>query len=175
MTIIKRVTISTKGGMFMLATIVNAEKGYLAQFDRLFNHPIEKVWAVLTENDKLKIWMSHLEIVDLKKDGLIKFHHNDGSDRYEEMKITDFVDSAVLEFEWGADIVRFELQTLGDGCLFILKEFISELTDHTPKDLAGWHVCLNMFEAVLENKTLGHPENEWEKWFEEYKELMNEI
>src|SRR5690606_17715034 len=67
-----------KGGQNMLATIQSAEKGYLAQFDRLINHPIEEVWAVLTENEKLKIWMSHLEIVDLKIDGLIKFHQNDG-------------------------------------------------------------------------------------------------
>jgi uncharacterized protein YndB with AHSA1/START domain len=34
----------------MLASIQKVESGYVARFDRLLNHSVEKVWAALTEN-----------------------------------------------------------------------------------------------------------------------------
>lgn len=51
----------------MLAVIDKQNNEYVVQFDRHFSYSIEEVWSVLTENSKLKKWMSNLQIESLKQ------------------------------------------------------------------------------------------------------------
>lgn len=157
----------------MLAIIEKVEDNNYARFERLFNHSVEVVWAAITENGKLEKWMSNLEMKDLKKEGTIKFNMNDGTDSFIEMKIRDFQKYSLLEFEWGEDWVRFELYSKPIGCLIVLKEKISAINDHTSKDLAGWHVCLNMLSALLDGNVSVFPKEEWEVLLEKYISLVN--
>ncbi|MGE6257093.1 SRPBCC family protein [Heyndrickxia sporothermodurans] len=159
----------------MLAKIEKAETGYVVQFQCSLNASIEEVWSALTENDRLEKWMSNLQIVDLRKGGTIKFNMNDGTGESFDINIIDSHQSSVLEFEWGRDRVRFELSPQSSGCLLVLKEFIQELNDHTPKDLAGWHVCLDMMKELLNGNKMDFPKDEWEKWYEQYKIEVNQI
>ncbi|MGZ9819193.1 SRPBCC family protein [Peribacillus simplex] len=152
----------------MQAVIEKEGNGIIARFDRLLNHSVEKVWGALTENDKLEKWMSNLEIKDLRKDGNIKFNFNDGSGKSFDMKIRDFQESAVLDFEWGDGWVRFEVSPEKDECSLVLKESIQPVNDHTPKDLAGWHVCLDMLSDLLDGHHQDFPMGKWEKWHMEY-------
>ncbi|CAM5200963.1 hypothetical protein UACE39S_00179 [Ureibacillus acetophenoni] len=158
----------------MIATITKYDDKFIAQYERLFKQPAEKVWDSITNNEHLKKWMGHLEIVDLRKDGKILFYFNDESGKIIEMKITDFQDGSVIEFEWGTDTVRFEVIPTKDETELIMKEYINKLTDHTPKDLAGWQVCLMHLSNVINDETKEIPENEWEKWYEKYKELVKQ-
>ncbi len=57
----------------MLAEIEKQSNGYIVKFQRQFPYTIEEVWSVLTENSKLKKWMSNLQIENLKTGGMIKF------------------------------------------------------------------------------------------------------
>ena len=156
----------------MLAKLYKSENGYTALFERYFDVPFEKLWASLVNNENFKFWMEHLEITDLSKGGTMLFHYHDGSGKYEKMAITDFADEKVLQFEWGADTVRFETVPNGEGSLLILKEFIRGITDHTPKDLAGWHVCLLRFNDVVTGESNELAADEWEKWYSEYGLLV---
>jgi hypothetical protein len=90
----------------MIAVIQKAENGYIARYERHLQHSVEKVWAYLTENDKLIKWFSELE-------------------------------------------------------------------DHTPKDLAGWHVCLDVIKALLDGKTFESRNEEWKIQYELYKQLLD--
>ncbi|MGE7765011.1 SRPBCC family protein [Peribacillus sp. NPDC096540] len=159
----------------MLAVIEKGEGGIIARFERLLNHPVEKVWAAITENDKLEKWMSNLEIEELGKEGTIKFNMNDGSGSSFDIKIRDFQKHSVLEFEWGDGWVRFELSPQTDGCLLVLKESIPTLSAHTSKDLAGWHVCLEMLSTLLAGHYIDFPKGEWEKLHEKYIIVVNQI
>lgn len=160
----------------MLATIQKQQNNYVVKFNRPLSHSVDAVWAVLTENEKLQKWMNNLEIIDLRKNGKIHFNMNDGTDASMEIKITDYVESEVLEFDWGKDTVRFELSPTSSGSILVLVESIGELTEHTPKDLAGWHVCLNLLSDLL-NGTVheAFPMEEWHKWFAEYKQLVDDV
>jgi uncharacterized protein YndB with AHSA1/START domain len=126
------------------------------------------VWAALTENDKLARWMPNLKVVELRNGGTIQFDMKDGSGTFIDIKILDYLEYSVLEYEWGKDRVRFELYPKPDGCLLVLKEFIDTLTDHTSKDLAGWHVCLDLLSALLDGRYMEFPKGEWEKWYDNY-------
>ncbi|MGE8034988.1 SRPBCC family protein [Lysinibacillus sp. NPDC093692] len=160
----------------MLATIQKQQINYGVKFNRPLSHSVDTIWAVLTENGKLQKWMNNLEIIDLRKNGKIHFNMNDGTDTYMEITITDYVEKEVLEFDWGKDTVRFELSPTSSGSILVLLESIGELTEHTPKDLAGWHICLGLLSDLL-NGTVheAFPEEEWRKWFAEYKQLVHDV
>ncbi|WP_055743654.1 SRPBCC family protein [Brevibacillus choshinensis] len=87
-------------------------------------------------------------------------------------------DGYVARFEtlnWsinGEDRVRFELYSESDGCRLVLFEKINKMTGDTPKDLAGWHVCLDVIKALLDDRIVDSREKEWEKWYKEYSLLV---
>ncbi|KMY51507.1 SRPBCC family protein [Peribacillus loiseleuriae] len=157
----------------MLANLKKGEHGYIARFERYEEHSVEKVWSMLTENDKLATWFSELRIDELRKGGIIKFDMQDGT--FEEFTITDFKLNSVLEFTWDKDLVRFELYPEQDGCLLVLIEKIETITDHTPRDLAGWHVCLEVIQALLDGRKIDSREEEWEQWYEKYVVAVKEV
>ncbi len=155
----------------MLATILEEGNGYKATFERHWNFSVEEVWSWLTENDKLKQWFSELDIEDLREDGLIKFDMGDGT--FEEMTIVELKPNSVFEFTWGDDVVRFELESTTDGCKLLLIEKLAQITPHTPKDLAGWHVCLDVVHELLAGKELPFRKEKWETWYEKYTNVTH--
>ncbi|WP_338752681.1 SRPBCC family protein [Bacillus sp. FJAT-52991] len=156
----------------MLAIIEKVENGYVARFERHLKHSLEKVWSMLTENEELSKWFSELRIDDLREGASIKFDMRDGT--FEEMKILELKMYSVLEYTWGEDNVRFELYLEPEGCRLVLIEKIKTITNHTPKDLAGWHVCLDVINALLDGRTFSR-EDEWKKWYEKYVQATAKI
>ncbi|MDN4493421.1 SRPBCC domain-containing protein [Ureibacillus aquaedulcis] len=159
----------------MLAKIYKSDAGYTAEYEHNYEVPSERVWSSLVSNENYRFWMEHLEITDLSKGGNINFHFNDGSGTIEKITITDYMEGKVLQFEWGEDTVRFEIIPAYTSSRLIMKQFLTKLTDHTPKDLAGWHVCLQKFDDVVTGESHFLPEDEWEKWYAEYKLLVNNL
>lgn len=159
----------------MLAVVEKFEDGYIATYNRPLNHSVDKVWSALTENAKLEKWMSNLQVIDLRKGGTIKFNMNDGTGKSLDISILEYKELSYLQYEWGEGWVRFELYPKVDGCLLIIKEYIPTLSDHTSKDLAGWHVCLDMFSTLLDGQYMDFPMDEWEKWHEKYINVIRQI
>ncbi|QWI22152.1 SRPBCC family protein [Bacillus mycoides] len=157
----------------MLAEIEKQIDGYIIKFERQFPNTIEEVWSVLTENSKLKKWMSNLQIENLKTGGIIKFDMMDGS--FLNIDILECQLNSVLEFTCDKDRVRFEIHKEKNGALLLLKEYIHELTDHTPNDIAGLHICFALFSSVLEGEEKVFSKDEWEYWFDNYKVKVDEL
>jgi hypothetical protein len=82
---------------------------------------------------------------------------------------------SILEYTWAEDLVRFELNPEIDGCKLVLNEKLTKITDHTPRDLAGWHVCLDVINALLDGQTIESRKDEWQKWYEKYSEAIEKI
>jgi uncharacterized protein YndB with AHSA1/START domain len=158
----------------MLAKIEKVEKGYIARFERHLKHSVETVWPWLTVNEKLAKWFKELRVDELCEGGFYKFDMQDGT--FEELEIIELKMYSLLEFMWsGKDSVRFELYQEPDGCTLILKEKIEAVTNHTPKDLAGWHVCLDVIATLLDGRTLDSRDEKWRKWYEEYVQAMEKV
>ncbi|MFF2155230.1 SRPBCC family protein [Paenibacillus chitinolyticus] len=150
----------------MLAILEKAQDGYVARFHRAYRHSAEALWAMLTENDKLSRWFSELEVGELREGGFIRFHMPDGS--FEKLDILELNPPSILEYTWGEDRVRFELYPEPEGCRLILIEKLQAITAHTPKDLAGWHVCLEVVRLLLKGEEMPSRKKEWESWYETY-------
>ncbi|MNJ47567.1 hypothetical protein D3C77_427260 [compost metagenome] len=157
----------------MLADIQQAEHGYIARFERQLPHSAQEVWSWLSENDKLPQWFSELRVDELRTGGVIKFDMQDGT--FEELEITELKMESVLEYTWGEDLVRFELYPESNGCRLLLIEKLHQIKDHTPKDLAGWHVCLDVVSKLLGGETLESRHEEWKIWFEKYVQLIKDL
>ena len=84
-------------------------------FTRRLPHPPEKVWRALTEPEHLEEWFPN-DIDGERKEGAalrFLFRNNEADDMTGEMLVYD--PPAILEFTWGPDTLRFELQPEGDG------------------------------------------------------------
>lgn len=132
----------------MLASIQQVDGRYTARFERHLKHPLDQVWSVLTDNDRLAEWFPQLRIDELREGGRIKFDMQDGT--FKELTITDLAMHSVLGYTWGEDRVRFELYPEPEGCLLVLVEQLHKITGHTSKDLAGWHVSLDVIDALCQ-------------------------
>ena len=156
----------------MIADIKLDNDGYLVKWERKTNQPVEAVWAMLTDNRKLEKWFEELRAGDLHEGGYMKFYIPDVMD--EKLEISEFKPNTVLEFDWFGDVIRFELYPENDGCRLILVEKVKTITEQTKKDLAGWHVCLDVIIALLDEETIQR-EDEWKHWYEKYREKLEEF
>ncbi|OKP96410.1 SRPBCC family protein [Paenibacillus sp. P46E] len=154
----------------MIATLQAAPMGATATFERYYTQPVDKVWAMLTDNALLAKWFPELRAQDLSAGGSMIFNLADGSSIV--MGIKDIKVNSVLEYVWGNDSVRFELSPDTDGTRLLLIESISAITSHTAKDLSGWHVCLDVIGALLDGEELRNRKTVWEQWFTEYTRLV---
>lgn len=156
----------------MIARIEKVDNNYLAIYERHLKHPVENVWAYLTDNEKLPKWFSELRVDELREGGVIKFDMGDGT--LDELTILDLKLNSILEFSWWVDTVRFELSPESGGSSLRLIEKIHTITEYTPRDLAGWHVCLDVIEALLDGRSIERKE-EWEIWYKKYVKEIEKV
>lgn len=156
----------------MRAEITRQTEGYLAEFERNLTHSPINVWNMLNDNSRLKQWFEELQIGKSGKGGHLLFDMGDGA--VEELRITDYEEGRILAFEWWEDHVRFEVEDKNGGSLLRLVETIQRITPQTAKDLAGWHVCLDAIESILDGEKLDR-DAEWKQWYEEYKRLLDSM
>ncbi|MDY0394585.1 SRPBCC family protein [Virgibacillus halophilus] len=154
----------------MIANIAQKTGVLTATYERSLQHEPESVWAYLTDNSKLKRWFLELEIQDLKRGGEIRFDLGNGN--HERMKITEVDHQKVLAFTWDKNVVRFELTADGKCCMLVFIAYLYEITDHTPKDLAGWHVCLDVIETLLDGRTMEDRTAIWQTYYPKYQQAL---
>ncbi|WP_187119003.1 SRPBCC family protein [Bacillus marasmi] len=159
----------------MLADIIKKDTGCIVRFERMLNHSAEEIWPWLTENERLPQWFPELRIETLQKGGRIKFDMGDGS--FEEMVILDLEIFSMLEFTWGEDTVRFEITKKDKDHQLTLIENINKITNHTAKDVAGWHVCLDVIEHLLNGEGIQSVSRMdlWKTYYGQYDQKITEI
>jgi uncharacterized protein YndB with AHSA1/START domain len=67
-------------------------------------------------------------------------------------EVITFTPPQVLEFSWGHDVMRFELQPDGDSAILTLVHPLSEL-GRAAHDGAGWHECFELLGYELDGQT----------------------
>jgi uncharacterized protein YndB with AHSA1/START domain len=119
-------------------------------FTRRLAHPLEKVWRAVTEPEHLAVWFPQ-EIVGERRAGAsLRFVSSNGEGFDGEM--LDFEPPSVMEFTWGADRLRIELQPDGSGTVLTLTDSFDDL-GKAARDAAGWHECLDRLRCELDGTT----------------------
>lgn len=167
-------------------TLGQADGRYLLRFERRFAHPVERVWDALTRPERLIEWFGPTEVeLELVKGG--RFHTRGGSPELVEAIIAEHGDVPiesrdtvlrveppyVFEHTFGGDpssIVRWELHPDADGCVLRLThtEPPGFPAADAPRDLAGWHVLLELLGHALDGHPIAWPRDRWEQHRDRY-------
>jgi uncharacterized protein YndB with AHSA1/START domain len=124
-------------------------------FVRLLRHSPDKVWAALTDPAQLREWSPYTADRDLRSVGDATLTMIDG-DVSEDLaaSVTRAERPRLLEYTWGTDVLRWELAAIDSGTRLTLRHTVSD-QDWVPKVAAGWHLCLDVAEHLLDGQPIG--------------------
>ncbi|TVR75410.1 MAG: SRPBCC family protein [Sphaerobacteraceae bacterium] len=134
---------------------------YVIRFERHLHHPIERVWAALTDPEKLQQWLAATEL-DPVPDGRYVLHFQN-IEHTHVGRVIRYEPPYLFEHTFGDDangVVRWELSPSEEGCLLRLSHTIYSSTGMA-NFMAGWHAHLELLQHVLS----GSPQPwSWDSW-----------
>jgi uncharacterized protein YndB with AHSA1/START domain len=153
--------------MFSDATVETRDGRYVLRYERRLDHPIEKVWAALTEPEEIVGWLAQAEL-DLSEGGQIVLrwlnYDEQGNQAVLHGTITRLDPPRLIEYESDAQgVLRWELSEDGEGCLLAFTNITPAPEDQVTKNLAGWHIHLDHLAEALDGRPV-----DWPRWWEEH-------
>ncbi len=147
------------------AEIARASDDGRIRIERTFAHPIERVWAALTERDRLAEWIGPGEI-EPRTGGTIRTVFSGVEPPAVLESVVDEIEPPrLLQFRFvdgvGDDnMVRFELTGRGDVTRLVLTQSRVPSDRDLADNAAGWHMRIDMLGASLDH---GMQEISWDK------------
>jgi uncharacterized protein YndB with AHSA1/START domain len=124
-------------------------------FVREFRHPVERVWAALTDPDHLKDWAPFTAERDLSEPGDTRLTMLDGEAAVDlPCVVTRAEPPTLLEYTWGEDQLRWELTPSDGGTRLTLRHRVQG-PEWVPMVAAGWHICLDVADRLLAGDRIG--------------------
>jgi uncharacterized protein YndB with AHSA1/START domain len=123
-------------------------------FVRDLRHSPAKVWAALTDPAQLGKWAPYTASRDLASTGEATLTMIDGA-THEDLAatVTHVEPLKLLEYSWGGDLLRWELSPTADGTQLTLLHTMTD-KDWIAKVAAGWHLCLDVADRLLEGNPI---------------------
>jgi uncharacterized protein YndB with AHSA1/START domain len=123
------------------------------RFSRRIAHPVQRVWAALTDPAELTGWWGQAD-VDLVEGGkfVLRWLNTDGGGNRAEMHatITRLEPPRLLETTGDLHgVLRWELRPDGDGTLLAFSSTLELPAEYRTMVLAGWHWHLDALAAYL--------------------------
>lgn len=150
--------VATRGD-YQPGSVVDAElrrdgSRWTLVFVRQLKHPPGKVWLALTDPTHLSDWAPFDVDRDLGSTGAAKLTLVGVTPPPQpiEIEVRQAEAPRLLEYTWGNDVVRWELEATESGTRLTLRQSVDEAT-WAPKTAAGWHIGLDVAERAL----AGHP------------------
>jgi uncharacterized protein YndB with AHSA1/START domain len=143
------------------------------RFVRELPHPPEKVWRAVTEDEHQAAWFPDEMHGERVVGALLRFVSREAPDfpGFDGTMLV-FEPPTTLEFTWGTDILRFELEPTSAGTRLTLIDTFDE-QGKAARDGAGWHVCLEQLGYALAGHELPwKPEDRWAEVNAAYVEAL---
>jgi uncharacterized protein YndB with AHSA1/START domain len=160
------------------ATAHRDRKRWTLHMVREFTHPPDSVWATLTDPARLREWAPFDAERNLETAGpvLLTTAGTPSVDTI-DATVTLAVRPRVLEYKWGSDVLRWDLEPTGPGTRLTLHHTVAD-RGWLSKVAAGWHICLDVAERALDGDPPGRIVGEaakqigWERLNAEYAEQL---
>lgn len=121
---------------------------------RDLRHAPELVWAALTEPGQLAEWAPFDVDRNLGTVGTVNFTTaGTPSPQISETRVTRAEEPSLLEYSWGGNDLRWELEPRGTGTRLTLWHNIDRR--YISWGAAGWHVCFDVLDRMLGGEPLG--------------------
>jgi uncharacterized protein YndB with AHSA1/START domain len=150
---------------------------YVLRYERRLHHPIDKVWAALTDPAQVEEWWARAE-VELAEGGRARLEWLNG-DAVAEGRVSRLEPPTTIEFD--TDIhgrLLWELTPDEDGTRLTLTVTAELPDDYLASVRAGWHSHLDFLEAALDGTPVdwpNWPKHVWEKHNAVYEASMRPI
>jgi uncharacterized protein YndB with AHSA1/START domain len=174
-----------------LGTIEQTGDKHVLRYERRLAHPVERVWAAITEPDELRGWLAAAEELELREGGAISLRWLNVPDDTQEWEekgveipedhdmnapvrgtITRLEPPHLIEYETDQmGVMRWELRGDGNGCALTFTNTIDLPEAHPPEQtLAGWHIHLDHLDEML-----GGGQIDWSNWTDDYMDSWSAI
>jgi uncharacterized protein YndB with AHSA1/START domain len=122
---------------------------------RELKHPPEKVWDALTDPAQLREWAPFDAERNLATTGPMMLTMVGGpTAEVIDGDVKRAVRPRVLEYTWGGDLLRWELEKTATGTRLTLHHTLDE-QPMAPKVAAGWHICIDIMDRALDGQAIG--------------------
>ncbi|GIH92574.1 SRPBCC family protein [Planobispora siamensis] len=142
------------------------------RFQRIYDHPIEKVWALVSDPAGLAHWFPSPEItLELTPGGTVTFS---GDPRMPESsgRIISVDPPRRLAFTWGGDELHFDLEPLGEHRTRFTLTNVLQDRDTAARNAAGWDLCLSALDTHADGRPAEDPHNgpaaSWDELYDGY-------
>jgi uncharacterized protein YndB with AHSA1/START domain len=113
------------------------------------------VWTALTDPAELDQWAPFTAATDLGRAGDTTLTMVDGPDRTDlPGTVLRAEPPALLEYTWGDDRLRWELEPAGAGTRLTLRHTLAK-PEMDAMVAAGWHLCLLVLRRLLDGNPIG--------------------
>ena len=122
---------------------------------RDLRHPPEKVWQALTDPAHLREWAPFDADGSMGKAGTTVKLTAVGTPtpQVSETTVTRADAPNLLEYKWGGNDIRWELEAVGSGTRLTLWHNIDRR--YISMGAAGWHICFDVLDRLLNETPLG--------------------
>lgn len=139
-----------------LGKLAKEKDGYQVVFERVFNHPIEKVWNAITNPEELKFWFTDIKL-DFRPGGAITFQFRD------EEKTASYGEIVAIEppnrfaWTWEGELAVWELAALDEHTTRLVFTYSKLTADYAVNAPAGFHDLLDLLEERLDGSEKMYP------------------
>ena len=150
---------------------------------RELKHPPAKVWTAITDPQHLREWAPFDSDRNLGTTGATAMLTTVGAPEphVTETRVKRADAPKLLEFEWGGQDIRWELEPLSNGGTR-LTLWHNIARDFIAMGAAGWHLCLDGLDHALDGNPIGRtvgPDamkvDGWQRLFREYAVLLGVV
>jgi uncharacterized protein YndB with AHSA1/START domain len=136
-------------------------------------HSPDKVWQALTDPAELREWAPYDADKSLATAGeTVKLTTVGAPESVTETTVKRADAPNVLEYQWGGGDTRWELEAVGEGTRLTLWAKIDRR--YIAMGAAGWHVCLDVLERMLDGNPVGRMAGPGTMKFEGWQRLHKE-
>lgn len=132
----------------------NQNEQWTLVFTRELRHSPESVWDALTDPDELREWAPFDPDRNLGTPGPATLTMAGGDEEKTPAMISRAERPHLLEYTWGTDLLRWELEPTSSGTRLTLRHTV-ESRPWLPKVAAGWHICFDTMDAYLSGRPVG--------------------
>jgi len=135
--------------------LLNGEEKWTLVLVRELRHSPEKVWQALTDPAHLREWAPFVADGSLAMSGTRVKLTTVAAPRAQvsETTVTRAEAPKLLEYNWGAHDMRWELEAVGRGTCLTLWHNIDRRFIAT--GAAGWHICFDVLDHLLSGSPIG--------------------
>jgi uncharacterized protein YndB with AHSA1/START domain len=136
------------------AEIKKAGDNWTLVLVRNLRHPPARVWQALTDPEHLREWAPFDSDRNLGAVGTAKLTTVGApTPHVTESHIKQADAPKTLEYSWGGNDIRWELEPLGGGTRLTLWHNIDR--GYISMGAAGWHICFDVLEQFLAGDPIG--------------------